>query len=53
MNKLSLKDDDIHANIVNKVKGQAPNADLVNKLSLKEDEVHSNIVNKVNTLKFN
>ena len=47
VNKLSLKDDDIHANIVNKVKGQAPNADLVNKLSLKEDEVHSNIVHNL------
>ena len=49
MNKLSLKDDDIHANIVNKVKGQAPNADLVNKLSLKDqDGVHENIVHNVN-----
>ena len=54
VNKLSLKDDDIHANIVNKVKGQAPsNADFVNKLSLKEDEVHANIVNKVNNVKVN
>ena len=49
VNKLSLKDDYIHANIVNKVKGQAPNADLVNKLSLKDqDGVHENIVHNVN-----
>ena len=51
MNKLSLKDDDDHADIVNKVKGQAPSkADFANKLSLQEDEVHANIVNEVNNV---